>query len=127
MYVEKMTYKDFDDIERTETFYFNLTEAEIAELELTTEGGLQTRLQSIIDSKNQAEIVRQFKKIVLMAYGEKSDDGRFFMKTPEITARFACTQAYSDLFMKLATDADAASKFVNSIIPPRLREAAQNA
>lgn len=127
MYIKKMTYTDFNGIERTETFCFNLTKAEIAELELTTDGGLQGRLQSIIDSKNQAEIVRQFKKIILLAYGEKSDDGRFFVKNDELRSRFESTQAYSDLFMELSTNTDAATEFVNKIIPQDLLDAANNA
>lgn len=127
MYTKKMTYTDFNGVERTETFCFNLTKAEIAEMELTTDGGLQDRLQGIIDSKNQAEIVRQFKKIILLAYGEKSADGRFFEKSEEISKRFASTQAYSDLFMELSTNTDEATAFVNQIIPKDLLEASNNA
>lgn len=127
MYTKKMTYTDFNGVERTETFCFNLTKAEIAEMELTTDGGLQDRLQGIIDSKNQAEIVRQFKKIILLAYGEKSADGRFFEKSEEISKRFASTQAYSDLFMELSTNTDEATAFVNQIIPKDLLEASSNA
>lgn len=127
MYTKKMTYTDFNGVERTETFCFNLTKAEIAEMELTTDGGLQDRLQGIIDSKNQAEIVRQFKKIILLAYGEKSADGRFFEKSEEISKRFASTQAYSDLFMELSTNTDEATTFVNQIIPKDLLEASSNA
>lgn len=127
MYTKKMTYTDFNGVERTETFCFNLTKAEIAEMDLTTDGGLQDRLQGIIDSKNQAEIVRQFKKIILLAYGEKSADGRFFEKSEEISKRFASTQAYSDLFMELSTNTDEATAFVNQIIPKDLLEASSNA
>lgn len=122
MFCKSMTYTDFNGIERTENFYFNLTKAELAELELTTEGGMKNRLTAIIDSKDQAEIVRNFKKIILLAYGEKSDDGRFFEKSDAIRNRFACTQAYSDLFMELSTNAEAASEFINLTIPPDLRE-----
>lgn len=127
MYIKKMTYKDFNGVERTETFCFNLTKAEIAELELTTDGGVQDRLQAIVDSKNQAEIVRQFKKIILLAYGEKSADGRFFEKSEEISRRFACTQAYSDLFMELSTNTESATEFVNQIIPDDLKAEMANA
>lgn len=120
MYIKKMTYTDFLGVERTEEFCFNLTKAEIAELELTTDGGLEKQLQKIVDSKQQAEIVRQFKKIILAAYGEISPDGRYFEKSPEKSARFASTQAYSDLFMELSTNAEAATEFVNKIIPTDL-------
>lgn len=120
MYIKKMTYTDFLGVERTEEFCFNLTKAEIAELELTTDGGLEKQLQKIVDSKQQAEIVRQFKKIILAAYGEISPDGRYFEKSKEKADRFASTQAYSDLFMELSTNAEAATEFVNRIIPTDL-------
>jgi len=125
MYIDERTYTDFFGTERKEKFYFNLTEAEVAELELTTDGGLQDRLQTIVDSKNQAEIVRQFKKIILLAYGEKSPDGRFFDKSDEISNRYSHTQAYSDLFMELSTNADKAAEFINKIMPESLRGAGE--
>lgn len=123
MYIDERTYTDFFGTERKEKFYFNLTEAEVAELELTTEGGLQDRLQTIVDSKNQAEIVKQFKQIILLAYGEKSADGRYFDKSEEIANRYSHTQAYSDLFMELSTNAEKAAEFVNMIMPEKLRDA----
>lgn len=126
MYIDERTYTDFFGTERKEKFYFNLTEAEVAELELTTDGGLQDRLQTIVDSKNQAEIVRQFKKIILLAYGEKSPDGRFFDKSDEISNRYSHTQAYSDLFMELSTNADKAAEFINKIMPESLRGAGED-
>lgn len=118
MYTRKLTYTDFDGVERTETFRFNLTKAEIAELELSTEGGLQNHLQNIIDSKSQTDLIRNFKKILLLAYGEKSPDGRRFDKSEEISAKFASTQAYSDLFMEFATNSESALNFVKQILPP---------
>ena len=121
MYKKTMTTVDFDGNERTEDFYFNFTKAELAEMELSTEGGLGTYLQKIVDAKDQLSIVKFFKKILLAAYGEKSPDGRRFIKTDEngvpLSKAFSETQAYSDLYMELATDADFAGKFINAIMP----------
>lgn len=117
MLKKTMTYVDFNGTERTEDFYFNLSKAELMELELTTEGGLLERLQKIVDAKDAPEIVKQFKKIILMAYGKKSDDGKRFEKSEKLSEEFAQTQAYSDLFMLLATNAEEAAKFVNAIVP----------
>lgn len=121
-----ITYTDFNNQEQTKTFYFNLTKAELAELEVSEEGGLSERLTAIIDSNDNAEIVRIFKKIILMAYGEKSEDGQRFIKSPEAALAFSQTEAYSELFVSLATDAEAATAFVNGIIPKNLPDAPKN-
>lgn len=117
MLKETITYFDFDGNERTENFYFNLTKAECMEMELGTTGGLENMIARIIEAKDHAQIVETFKNIILKAYGEKSADGKHFFKSPEISAKFAATEAYSDLFMKLASNAEEATRFVNGIIP----------
>lgn len=117
MLTKTINYTDYEGVERSEVFHFNLTKAELAELNLTTEGGLQAILQKIIDSKNVPELTKWFKKIVLMSYGEKSADGKRFIKSEELTEAFTQTEAYSELFMELISDADAASKFVNGLLP----------
>lgn len=111
------TYTDFNGVERTEDFFFNLTEAELTEMELGVEGGMKGLLEKIIAEKNQKQIIEYFKNIVLMAYGEKSVDGRRFTKNDEIRDGFAPTEAYSMIFMELATDAEKAAEFINGIIP----------
>lgn len=117
MLTKSITYTDYDGVERTENFMFNLTKAELAELNLTTEGGLQAVIQKIIDSRDIPEITKWFKKIIMMAYGEKSADGRRFVKSQELTEEFLQTEAYSELFVELITDENAASAFINGIIP----------
>ncbi len=117
MYVKTITYTDFDDVERTDKLYFNLTKAELTELQLTTEGGLENHIKKIIQSKDTAEIIKTFKNIITMSYGEKSDDGKHFMKSHDIVEAFTHTQAYSDLFMELATDEKAATEFLKGIMP----------
>lgn len=117
MIKKTIKYNDFDGNEREDTFYFNLTKAECMEMELSTSGGLEKTVQRIMESKDTKMIVEIFKDLILKAYGEKSPDGKYFYKSPEISAKFASTEAYSELFMELSSDADAASKFFNGIIP----------
>jgi hypothetical protein len=117
MIKKTIKYTDFDGNEREETFYFNLTKAECMEMELSTNGGLENVVRSIIEAKDSKMIVEIFKDLILKAYGEKSPDGKHFYKSPEISAKFASTEAYSELFMELSSDADAASKFFNGIVP----------
>ena len=117
MLKKTITYTDYNGVERKEDFYFNLTKAEIMEMQLSTTGGLSELLTKIVDSKDVPSIIKVFKELILKAYGEKSEDGRKFIKSDEISTAFAQTEAYSQLFMELATDADAAAKFVNGIVP----------
>lgn len=117
MIKKKVTYTDFDGNERTEDFYFNLTTAEITEMEMSVDGGLGVMLQKIIDAKDGKRIINMFKELVLKSYGIKSDDGKRFIKNDEVRDAFVQTQAYSDIFMSLATDDNAASEFVKGILP----------
>lgn len=128
MIKKTVTYTDYNGIERTENFYFNLSEAEVMEMEMSTEGGMAESIQKVVDAKDAPAIIRVFKDLVLKAYGVKSDDGRRFMKTKSDGTRYADdfkeTEAYSQIFMELATDADAAAKFVNGIVPTKLAQKA---
>lgn len=111
------TYKDFNDVERTETKFFNLTEAEVMEMELGTAGGVAELLQRIVAAKDQPTIIKFFKDFILKAYGEKSPDGLRFDKSEQMRQDFSNTQFYNLLFMELATDDEKAAKFVNGVIP----------
>lgn len=117
MLKKKVTYTDYNGVERTEDFYFNLTKAEITEMELSTAGGFAEMLQKVVAAQDGPTIIKVFKDLVLKAYGEKSADGKRFMKSDEISTAFSQTEAYSQIFMELATDSKAAADFVNAIIP----------
>lgn len=121
MIKKTITYTDYNGIERTEDFYFNLSKAEIMEMEMSTTGGLAEMIQKIVAAQDAPAIIKVFKDLVLKAYGEKSADGRSFRKVDSngnpLYVNFMETEAYSQLFMELATDADAAAKFVNGITP----------
>lgn len=126
MLAKKITYTDYDDNERTEVFHFNLTKAELVEMETEIDGGLENKIEKIVASKDTKEIMSLFKSIILKAYGVKSDDGKRMIKSPEVVEEFTQTEAYSELFMELASDADAAIAFINGIIPKKLLEEAKN-
>lgn len=117
MLKKKITYTDYNGTERTEDFYFNLTKAEIMEMELGTSGGLAEMIQRIVDAQDAPSIIKVFKDLILKAYGEKSPDGKRFIKSTEISESFSQTEAYSQLFMEFATDSNAAAEFVNGIMP----------
>lgn len=117
MIKKTIKYTDYNGNEREEDFYFNLTKAEVSEMELSTEGGLAERINRIVAAKNSPEIIKVFKDLLLKSYGEKSPDGRRFIKSKEISEAFAQTEAYSILFMELATNSQKASEFINGIVP----------
>lgn len=122
MIKKTITFDDFNGDSRTESFYFNLTKAEIMEMEMGTQGGLTEMIQRIIETRNMPEIMKVFKELIIKSHGEKSADGRQFVKNKEITDAFVQTEAYSEIFMELATDSDKASEFVNGIIPKNLEK-----
>lgn len=122
MLKKTITYTDYNGVERTEDFYFNLSKAEVMEMEMSIEGGLAEKINKIIQTKDIPSIIKAFKEIVLKAYGEKSADGKKFIKNDELREGFMQTEAYSELFMELATDAEKASDFINNIIPADLAE-----
>ncbi len=117
MLKKTITYTDYNGSERTEDFYFNLTKAEIMEMEMSTSGGLTEMINRIVAAQDAPAIIDVFKKLILKAYGVKSPDGKRFVKSEELSTEFSQTEAYSELFMELATNADEASKFVNGIVP----------
>lgn len=117
MLKKTITYVDYNGNERKEDFYFNLSKAELTEMEMSTTGGLAEMIQRIVSAQDSAAIIKVFKDLLLRAYGEKSADGKRFIKSEELSTAFSQTEAYSQLFMELASDADAAAKFVNGVIP----------
>lgn len=117
MLKKTIKYTDYNGVERTEDFYFNLNKAEIMEMQLTTVGGLDAYLKKIISAQDMPTLMRIFKDLVLKSYGVKSDDGRRFIKNEKLREEFEQTEAYSILYMELSTDAESAAAFVNGIIP----------
>lgn len=117
MLKKTITYTDYNGVERKEDFYFNLTKAEIMEMEMSTVGGLAEMIEKIVSTQDTVAIIKIFKDLVLRAYGEKSADGKRFIKSKELSDAFSQTEAYSNLFMELSTDSDAAAAFINGIVP----------
>lgn len=120
MFKRDVTYEDFDGEEVTETFYFNLSKRELIQLEVEYKEGLRDALQRIVKSNDRKVLVAEFQKIVLLAYGIKSDDGRRFIKNDTIREEFSQTAAYDSLFMDLAMNDTAAAAFINGIVPKDL-------
>lgn len=121
MYVKEMEYTDFNGVARKEKFYFNLTKAEILDMELGKTGGLTEYIQKILEAQDTPAIMNLFKSLLLKSYGVKSDDGRRFIKNDQVREDFEQTQAFSDLYMLLALNDDEAAKFVNAIVPDDMK------
>ena len=117
MLKKTIKYTDYNGKEREEDFYFNLTKAEVTEMELSEAGGLTTTIDTIVKTEDGKKMVAIFKDLILKSYGQKSEDGRRFIKNDELRDAFAQTEAFSELFMELSSNAEAAAAFVNGIIP----------
>lgn len=120
MIAKTMTFTDYNGNSRTETFYFNLNKAEITKMEMSVKGGLAESIKRIVDAQDTPAIIAVFEDLIQKSYGVKTPDGRGFIKRREDLEAFMATEAYSDLFMELATNSDEAAKFINGIIPADL-------
>lgn len=122
MLKKTITYEDFNGEEVTEDFYFNLSPAELVELEVSAQDGFAETLKKIIAEENGKLIIEHFKKIILLSYGQKSEDGKRFIKSQELRDAFSQTNAYSALFVELATSANAAADFINGVVPAKMAQ-----
>ena len=121
MVKKTITYTDYNGVERTEDFYFNLTKAELMEMQLSMEGGMRAYIQRIMAAKSQLALVNLFKRILLLSYGKKSDDGRLFLKNDTIRAEFEAHPVYSQIYMELSLNEEKAAEFINGLIPADMR------
>lgn len=121
MVKKTITYTDYNGVERTEDFYFNLTKAELMEMQLSMEGGMRAYIQRIMAAKSQLALVNLFKKILLLSYGKKSDDGRLFLKNDTIRAEFEAHPVYSQIYTELSLNEEKAAEFINGLIPADMR------
>ena len=122
MIKKTVTYTDYNGEQRTETFYFHYTEAEILDMEMSEEGSFVDRIQRIIDAKDKTALMKLIKKFVIDAYGVKSEDGKRFMKNDELKTAFLECPAYSDIFMEMVTNDEIAAEFVNGVIPSTMKD-----
>ena len=122
MIKKTISYVDYDGTKRTEDFYFNLSKAELMEMQTSMEGGMRGYIQRIMAANNQVELMKLFKNILLMSYGKKSDDGRLFVKNDSIRAEFEAHPAYSEIYMELMSNEQKAADFINGLIPADLRD-----
>lgn len=117
MLKKTITYTDYDGLERTEEFRFNLTKAELVDMELTTAGTFSETMKRIIAEKDIIRIAKLFKELLLKSYGVKSDDGKRFIKSQELSEAFSQTVAYSDLYIELLSNPEEAAKFFAEVAP----------
>ena len=122
MLKKTVTYTDYNGVERTEAFYFHYNEAEILDMEMSTEGGFAERIQKIIDAKDQVSLMQVIKKFVIDAYGVKSEDGKRFIKNDTVRTEFLESPAYSQIWMELVMDDKIAADFINNVIPSGMKE-----
>lgn len=127
MIKKTITFEDLDGNVLVEDFYFHLSKADIAEMELSRKGGLTEYLNKIVAEEDGAKLVEMFKDLLTKTVGKRSEDGRRFIKTQEITDEFVQSDAYSEMFIELATNAEQASAFVNGIVPSSMQTAVRAA
>ena len=130
MYSKKIKYTDFLGNKREETFHFNLTEADLVEMQSSVDGGLAEYGKRIVEAQNVPEVMSLFKKLILLSYGEISPDGKLFIKEDPIRGKladeFKQTNAYSELYMEFINNPESGAEFFNQVIPAKIREQVEN-
>lgn len=122
MLKKTITYEDFDGLERTEDFYFNLTKTELTEMNLSKQGGYAQYLKDIVNAKDGPTLAKLFKELLLMAVGQKSEDGRYFLKNDTIRQNFECSAAYDVIYSEIISNEDAAVEFFTKMLPASLQD-----
>ena len=117
MLKKTLTYKDFDGNTRTEDFYFNLTKTELIELQVSEKEGFMEMIEQIIAEEDKKKLIEHFKALILLSYGERSEDGRRFIKSKELSDAFSQTAAYDTLFMEMCTSEAVVAEFTNGVMP----------
>lgn len=123
MIKKTIEYTDFNDNVRKEDFYFNLTKDELIQLGVKYPGGMEYKINQLIKTDNSSEVYDIFRTIVLESYGEKSEDGKRFVKSEEMATAFSQTNAFSELIMELMNDAEQGAKFIEGLLPKDILEA----
>ncbi len=122
MLKKEITYTDYDGNERTETFMFNLSKAELIELQLSEKGGLQNFIQQVVQERDTKKLSELFRSLIMKAYGQKSADGRQFIKSEQLSKEFSETEAFSDLLVSLYTNAEGAAEFIKGLVPQSIAD-----
>lgn len=120
MLKHEISYEDYNGENVTETFYFNISKSELVELDVEHNEGMYDWLLKISKTNDRKTLVAEFKRIILLAYGQKSPDGRRFIKSDLLKEEFSQTAAFNTLFMQLATEEDAAANFIKGVLPKDL-------
>ena len=126
MYRYHFVYEDYNGVKREEDHYFDLSEPEIMRLNYSSAGGLAEAVERISQEQDGGRIIELFERIIQMSYGEKSEDGKLFVKSEEAKQRFIYSPMYPMLYMKLGTDAEFAAEFINAIVPKKADQKESN-
>lgn len=127
MFKKTVTYRDFNDVERTEEYFFHLSTTEVLKLEKNKDGSLSEQLEKIQRDEDEAAMLDMITKLVLLAYGEKSEDGRRFVKSDKLVEEFTETEAYSQIFLDIMTNENELIDFITGILPKEMSQEVQKA
>lgn len=121
MFSREFEYTGYDGKPKKDTYWFNLTEAELYEIDLSSVRGFTAQMNQLLKEERTKEIVDAFKGIILGAVGVISADGRKFIKSEEIKEDFYRSKAYSILFVELVSSGEKVAEFLKGAIPDEIR------
>lgn len=122
MIKQEITFKDLDDNDVTQVFWFHIYKHEALEMELSRPGGLMAYLKKIGETEDASGVLEIFRMFITKSYGERSEDNTSFLKTPEKTAWFLGTDAYNKLFLKFIEEPKWAADFIIGMVPKEFQQ-----
>ena len=117
MYIKEITFTDFNGNTVTEIYCFNLNKVELMELQTSVPGGWAALGEKAVKEQDSSTLFKLYKELVLTAVGEKSADGKQFIKTPEIVSKFQNSNAFPEFMMALVENEKLAEEFIAGILP----------
>lgn len=120
MLKKRITYTNFEDEEVTETFYFNLTKADLMEMEVSKRGGLNGYIERIQETNDAGLVFEELKSLMSRSVGRLAPDGRGFSRSQQIRDEFMNSEAFSNFILEMLTDPQLAAEFIQGLIPKNI-------
>ena len=124
--MQKLTvqYQNFDGDLETEDLYFHLNIKELQEME-NWDVPLTKRIAKLTKTEDGKEAFELMRDIVEAAYGERSADGKRFVKNPEVLKNFTQGLAYDEVIISFIDGTTDLGKFVEGLLPKKVFELAK--
>lgn len=115
MFKHSVEYVDFNGSDRKEDLYFHLSLPEVTRLEAEIGMGLEDYIKGLTTNQELNTLLAFLERMLLSSYGQKTSDGKSFIKSQVIREAFEYSQAYAEIFEQVLSNPDLARKFGENV------------